>query len=94
MITKEQAIAAGHRDEFHFGTCTLTIGPRGGTVDKREVWRVNGACKTWKTRPDEFSLPIKYGYKGPYHYIDHTNAAEWHRAADCQPTIIDRSKQS
>ncbi len=24
-------------------------------------WRVNGNLKTWKTRPDEFKLPIKNG---------------------------------
>jgi len=23
--------------------------------------RVNGKCKTWKTRPDEYSLPVKFG---------------------------------
>lgn len=23
--------------------------------------RVNGKCQTWKTRPDEFQLPVKYG---------------------------------
>ncbi len=38
--------------------------------------RANGACKTWKTRPDEFRLPVKYGlYR--YLYIDHDNAHEW-----------------
>lgn len=23
--------------------------------------RVSGKCKTWKTRPTEFSLPVKFG---------------------------------
>jgi CCR4-NOT transcriptional regulation complex NOT5 subunit len=35
-------------------------------------WRVNGQVKTWKTRPDEFKLPIKHGLYS-YAYLDHTN---------------------
>jgi len=31
--------------------------------------RVNGKCKTWKNRPDDFKLPMKYGLKG-YFYIE------------------------
>ena len=34
--------------------------------------RVNGKCKTWVTRPNEFQLPIKIGYKGTG-YITHDN---------------------
>lgn len=26
-------------------------------------WRVNGKLKTWKTQPDRFQLPLKYGLK-------------------------------
>ena len=26
-----------------------------------ERWRVNGQVKTWKTRPNEVRIPIKYG---------------------------------
>lgn len=32
--------------------------------------RTNGATKTWKTRPDHFRMPIKYGFKG-YGAITH-----------------------
>lgn len=85
MVTKEMAMAAGYRDEFHYGNCIDTTGPRGGQTSHREVWRVNGACKTWKTRPDEFSLPVKYGFRGPYSYITQANAADFHAAADCIP---------
>lgn len=38
--------------------------------------RVNGAVKTWKTRPAEFSLPVKHGLKDCF-YITETNAHEW-----------------
>jgi hypothetical protein len=38
--------------------------------------RVNGAMKTWKTRPGEFLLPMKHGLRDCF-YIDHRNAADW-----------------
>ena len=79
MITREQAITSR---EFHYGKCTCTVGPRGGKTVKVETWRRNGATKTWKTRPDEFSVPIKYGLYG-YSSIEHWDAAEWHAAEDC-----------
>lgn len=65
MVTKEQAMAATHRQNF-----TKTVGAKVYTA------RVNGACKTWKTRPNEFRLPMKYGLKECF-YIDHNNAHEW-----------------
>jgi hypothetical protein len=85
MVTKEQAIQAASqwgRAEFHWGDCKRIVGTRGGVTIRVEKWRVNGACKTWKTRPDEFSLPIKYGMRG-YSYITDRNAHEFHLADDC-----------
>ena len=38
--------------------------------------RSNGKCKTWKTRPDEFSLPVKSGLYA-HDYITPANAHEW-----------------
>lgn len=38
--------------------------------------RANGKCKTWKTRPDDFRLPVKYGLKECF-YITPRNAADW-----------------
>ena len=38
--------------------------------------RVSGICKTWKTRPNEFQLPVKYGLKTSF-YITHENADDW-----------------
>lgn len=79
MITKHQALNA---DEFHYGTCTRTVGPRGGITERVERWRRNGATQTWKTRPDEFRVPIKYGLRG-YSSITSHNAYQFHLASEC-----------
>lgn len=43
---------------------TVTYGPRGGPVYPRtELWRRNGSTQTWKTRPAEFRVPVKYGLR-------------------------------
>lgn len=47
-----------------------------------QVWRPNGACKTWVTRPREFRLPVKYGLYS-YGYVTHENAHEYHMADEC-----------
>lgn len=70
-ITKEDCIKGG---VFHHSKAC--------TPDRTERWRSNGACKTWKTRPDEFRLPVKHGLRD-YGYIDQTTASEFHRAEDC-----------
>jgi len=46
-------------------------------------WRRNGRTKTWKTRPDQFSIPVKYGLHS-YGRIDHTNAWAFHLANECK----------
>lgn len=71
-----------HAREFHYGECVRTVGPRGGETVKVETWRRNGETKTWKTRPGEFRVPIKYGLRG-YSYIDNHNVGEFHAASDC-----------
>lgn len=38
--------------------------------------RRNGATKTWKTRPGEFRIPIKAGFKA-CGYIEHNNLAHF-----------------
>ncbi len=38
--------------------------------------RINGAVKTWVTRPSEFRIPFKHGFR-TYGYIDQNNADEW-----------------
>jgi hypothetical protein len=79
MVTKQQAMTCS---EFHYGTCTRTVGPRGAVKEHIEHWRANGMCHTWVTRPNDFRLPIKYGLHG-YSYLDPHNAANFHVASDC-----------
>ncbi len=82
MITKEQALQLRHGDELHYRECKRIIGPRGGVSYTVERWRVNGVTKTWKTRPDEFQVPIKYGLYA-YSYITNDNALGFHLATEC-----------
>ncbi len=82
MITREQALQLRHGDELHYGVCQKITGPRGGVTYKIERWRVNGKVKTWKTRPDEFVVPIKHGLRD-CHYLTDVNAHNFHLATDC-----------
>lgn len=79
MVTKEQALSA---DVFHYGECSRSTGPRGGERVHVEQWRRNGSTQTWKTRPDEFRVPIKYGMRS-YSQLTDYNASEFHAEADC-----------
>lgn len=83
MITKHQAVNMPSRAEIHYGTCSLNIGSRGGRRFSIERWRPNGICKLWPTRPDDFSLPIKTGFYGPFDYVTNRNAEHFHLAEDC-----------
>lgn len=74
MITKAQAVSAHHRQEFHSGT----IRNADGTPAR---CRVNGACQTWKTRPDEFRLPVKHGLKQCFN-ITQDSAFAWYATAE------------
>lgn len=69
MITQEIAISATYRQEFHHKTLK--------NADQTPVrCRVNGKCRTWKTRPGQFSLPVKHGLKNCF-YINEMNAGDW-----------------
>jgi len=35
-------------------------------------WRVSGMVKTWKTRPDEIRVPVKYGLYGNDYITERT----------------------
>jgi len=68
-MTRNDAIKASYRDEFYH----RTLRNSDGTAVR---CRVNGTCKTWKTRPDDFRLPVKYGLKECF-YITPDNAGDW-----------------
>lgn len=38
--------------------------------------RVTGKVKLWKTRPDDFKIPVKHGLCESG-YVDHTNGQYW-----------------
>jgi hypothetical protein len=65
MVTKEQALTGIYFIE-HTQYVQMTTGNRTFT------WRANGKCKTWKTRLNEFKLPIKHGLYS-YGYITQDN---------------------
>lgn len=73
MITKETAVALTYRQILHHRS---RINADGTPVR----CRVNGMCKTWKTRPTEFRLPVKHGLYDCF-YITPSNAEEWSVAA-------------
>ena len=66
MLTKDQAITA--RQFAH-------VSMKDSRGDPLRC-RSNGKCQVWKTRPDEFKLPVKYGLY-QYFYITNDNANEW-----------------
>ena len=66
MVTKEQA-----QTVRNFEHITLK-----GRDNLPVRCRSNGKCQVWKTRPNEFKLPVKYGLY-QYFYITQDNANEW-----------------
>lgn len=73
MITKEIALTLRHGQILHHKTLK--------NADKMPMRvRVTGKVKTWKTRPDHFRIPVKYGLKTCW-YVENTyelnNSGEW-----------------
>jgi hypothetical protein len=68
MVTKEQAMTCTYFREVQ----ETSINPPLNTHTKKVKWRANGKCQIWKTRPEEFRLPVKRGLN-QFSYIDHTN---------------------
>lgn len=70
MITKDQALTAGR---FTHVSKTQNKGKEPLQV------RRTGKTQTWKTRPNDFKVPVKFGlYESAY--ITHLNAHEWNVA--------------
>lgn len=75
-------------NEFHYGTCERFTGPRGGVKMDQTRVRRSGKTQTWKTRPGEFRIPVKYGmYESGE--ITHHNAADFHLPSEC--VIVDKA---
>lgn len=71
MITKQQAL---NEQYFHIPSSTVP--------GKCHTWRRNGSTQTWKTRPNDFRVPVKYGLYD-YNQITHTDAHKFHTPAEC-----------
>lgn len=69
MITKKQAQDLPYRKQLEH----VSQKNADGTPVR---CRVNGQVKTWKTRPEHFRLPVKYGLK-TYFYITQDNCSDW-----------------
>ncbi len=70
--------------EFHWGECTRTHGPRGGVRESIERWRRTGATKLWKTRPEDFRVPVQFGMRArDHHYLTPDNVEEFHLDERC-----------
>jgi hypothetical protein len=78
-LTKKQAIEA---NEFHLAQCRRIFGPRGGITETVIRYRRNGVTKLWKTEPERFRIPVKYGMK-TCDYITNENQHRVHAAEDC-----------
>ena len=69
MISKEIAVSLKHGQILHHVSVK--------NADKSPArCRVSGKCQTWKTRPTEFKLPVKYGLLDSF-YITEDNAKDW-----------------
>lgn len=69
MITKKQAENSRQGQIFHHVSQK--------NADKTPIrCRVMGVCKIWKTRPEDFKLPVKYGMYDSF-YITPENAGDW-----------------
>ena len=69
MITKTIATSFHYHQELWHKTLK--------NADKTPIrCRVNGACKTWVTRPEDFRLPVKHGLRDCF-YITPSNASDW-----------------
>ena len=66
MITKAQSLTAQNFEH-------VTLKNADGSPLRA---RRNGQTQTWKTRPEEFRIPAKYGFYQQFQ-ITHRTAADW-----------------
>ena len=77
-ITLAQALT--ERSFHDDGGCPINADHRG--KDKGPaVWRRNGKTQTWKTRPTDFGVPVKFGLHDYAQITPFDNNV--HVAADC-----------
>lgn len=69
MLTKEMCVNATHGTIFYH----VKLRNADGTPLRA---RVNGKCRTWITRANDYALPMKHGLKQCFH-ITQGNSMEW-----------------
>lgn len=86
MVTKEQAetlpLNEIHYHDANFTTAGVSKAYLELARQKCYKWRRNGQTKTWKTKPNEFKVPIKYGIR-VYAYLTHENADKFFLPEEC-----------
>ena len=83
MITKQQAIDLPLNEIHYYNPKTRIAGlPNSKKYLRCTKWRRNGKTKVWKTRPLEFSVPIKHGLYA-YAHLTNKNAERYHLSTEC-----------
>lgn len=72
MLTKEECVNARLGEIFHHVT-------EKGCDNQPVRCRKSGITRTWKTRPNNFRMPVKYGLRVSF-YIDQDNALDWNKS--------------
>lgn len=84
-MNKTQAMNCQYRQELHYtgkSNCHIIRGVRGGEKEKIVRVRVTGKCQTWKTRPDDFRLPVRYGLR-ENSAVTPANQSDFHLPHEC-----------
>lgn len=74
MITRTQALKAQHGEEVYSMRRGYPVNADGIVEPRRAT--ISGRCRTWRSHPDAFRLPIKLG-RFRTSEIDHTNQRDW-----------------
>lgn len=72
-------VTADSADRFYHRTQTYAKSKR--PIEVRRM----GRTKRWKTRPNDFRIPVKFGMYDSF-YIDNSNAHEWSTRPDPENT--------
>ena len=85
QVLDERGVREIHLIRGYNGTagCTFEVGPRGGVKHRPVVARRNGRVQVWKTRPEDYSAPFKYGLREAFRLTPY-EARNWTTADDCE----------
>lgn len=81
-ISRKRALESRY---FHVDGCKKIIGPRGGVrYANISRFRKSGMVKRWKTRPKDFTFPVKYGMYGPSGIVQYIHGTMKNPMTDIQ----------